>query len=468
MFDRAAKCTRYTDQNEPDWLYCSTYLAPDLEIFIFYMASVSTNFPRVLIIGGGFAGLELAISLQDQQVEVALVDRHNYHTFQPLLYQVATGALEAETIAFPIRRIFQTHSNLKFLLANVLQIKPETNSIDTSIGEMSYDYLVLATGATTNFFGDKQLEHFTMGMKSIPEALNLRSMILQSLEGAVTEKDPVEKEELMTFVIVGGGPTGAELAGALAEFKNHVLDKDYPSLDPKDMRVFIVESKPNVLEVMSEEASAAAKKFLEDLGVIIYNGVRVKSFDGESLLINNGVIIKTRNVLWAAGVTGEFPEGISPELIVAGHRIQTDEINRIQGHTNIFAIGDVSAIITPETPNGHPGVAQVAIQQGKHLAKNLLAMAAGKEPTPFVYNDKGSLATIGRNKAVADLGTFKTQGFTAWLLWCFVHLFTLIGAKNRVIVFIGWCSKYFTYNSSTRLIIRPFNREIMREDTATK
>lgn len=423
---------------------------------------------RVVIVGGGFAGIELAKHLKDSSVEVMLVDRHNYHTFQPLLYQVATGALDAETIAFPIRRIFQRHKNLNFRLADVLKINAEKNSIDTTIGEITYDYLVLATGATTNFFGDKQLEHFTMGMKSIPEALNLRSMILQSLEAAVTEKDPGEKEELMTFVIVGGGPTGVELAGALAEFKDHILTKDYPTLSPKDMRVFVVESKPIVLGVMSDEAAVKAKEYLQEMGVVIYNGVRVKSFDGESMVINNGTTVRTRNVLWAAGVAGEFPEGIAAEHVVSGHRIATDDINLVKGYTNIFAIGDVAAIITPEMPNGHPGVAQVAMQQGKQLAGNLLALVAGKETEPFVYNDKGSMATIGRNKAVADIGKFKTQGFLAWLLWCFVHLFSLVGGRNKIVVFIGWVTKYFSYNSSTRLIIRPFNRELMREDTAAK
>jgi len=429
---------------------------------------IKQHYPRVVIVGGGFAGLELAKHLKDEAVEVVLIDRHNYHTFQPLLYQVATGALEAETIAFPIRRVFQKHKNLNFRLADVLKINPEKNSIDTTIGEITYDFLVLATGATTNFFGDKTLEHFTMGMKSIPEALNLRSMILQSLESAVTEKDPVELEELMTFVIVGGGPTGVELAGALAEFKNHILTNDYPTLNAKSMRVFMVESKPKVLGVMSDVASAKAKEYLEELGVVIYNSVRVKSFDGESLLINNGQVIKTRNVLWAAGVTGDFPAGISEDKIVGGHRIQTDEINRIKGYNNIFAIGDVAAVITEETPNGHPGVAQVAIQQGRQLADNLLAIIQGKETKPFKYNDRGSMATIGRNKAVADLGKFKTQGFRAWLLWCFVHLFSLIGTKNKMVVFLGWIGKYFSYNSANRIIVRPFSRELMREDTAAK
>ncbi len=423
---------------------------------------------RIVIVGGGFGGIELAKHLKDKEVEVVLVDRHNYHTFQPLLYQVATGALEAETIAFPIRRIFQQHRNLNFRLADVLKVIPEKKVIDTTIGAIPYDYLVLATGAATNFFGDKQLEHFTIGMKTVPEALNVRSMILQSLETAVIENDPVEKEELMTFVIVGGGPTGAELAGSLAEFKNHILKKDYPSLNPKDMRVFLVESKPRVLGVMSEEASIKAKEYLEKLGVVIYNSVRVKSFDGESLVINNGEVIKTRNVLWAAGVAGDFPEGLPADRIVSGNRIQTNEYNRVNGYTDIFAIGDVAAVITPDTPTGHPGVAQVAIQQGQQLAKNLLALIEGKQLQPFKYNDRGSMATIGRNKAVADLGRFKTQGFRAWVLWCFVHLFSLIGSRNKMVVFLGWIGKYFSYDSAARIIIRPFSRELMREDTSAK
>jgi NADH:ubiquinone reductase (H+-translocating) len=432
------------------------------------MANERKKCPRVVIVGGGFAGVELSKHLRSKDVEVVLVDRHNYHTFQPLLYQVATGALEAETIAFPIRRLFQRHKNLNFRFADVLQINPEKNTLDTNTGEMEYDYLVLATGAATNFFGDKQLEHYCMGMKTVPEALNLRSMMLQSLESAVLEKDPGEKEELMTFVLVGGGPTGVEMAGAIAEFRNHILTIDYPTLRCEDMRVFLVESKPVVLGGFSAEASKKAKEYLESFGVIVYNGVRVKSFDGETLTINNGTTIRTRNVLWAAGVAGDFPAGMAAATIVGGHRIQTDEYNRVKGYENIFAIGDVAAVITPDTPNGHPGVAQVAIQQGKLLAANLLATLAGKPMKPFKYNDKGSLATIGRNKAVADLGRFKTQGFRAWLLWCFVHLFSLVGVRNRIIVFIGWISKYFTYNGSTRLIVRPFDRETMRENTAAK
>lgn len=424
--------------------------------------------PKVVIVGGGFAGIHLAKGLRKAPVEVILIDRHNYHTFQPLLYQVATGGLEAEMIAFPLRRMFQRQKNFTFLLAEVYAVHTQRSVLETSVGEVGYDYLVLATGAATNFFGNQQLQHFTMDMKTVPQALNLRSMILQSLECALTEKDPEAKEAFMRFAIVGGGPTGVELAGALAEFRRYILERDYPSLKKEQMSVLLIESKPRVLGGMSEEASAKAKEYLERMGVTIQNGVRVSAYDGDTLQINNGQSLQTKNVLWAAGVEGDVPEGLPPEVLQRGKRIATDDINRVKGFSNIFAIGDVASIITPDLPYGHPGVAQVAIQQGKHLAKNLAAIINGSEPTPFVYNDKGSLATIGRNKAVADLGKVKFAGFFAWIIWSIVHLVSLIGFKNRLFVFMTWVGRYFSYNTSTRIIIRPFSRELMTEDPAAK
>ncbi len=428
----------------------------------------SANRPRVVIIGGGFAGINLAKKLNNKPVEVLMLDRHNYHTFQPLLYQVAMGAIEADSIGFPIRRIFTHQKNFTFHLAEVQKINPENNTITADIGEIAYDYLVIATGANTNFFGNKMIEHYTMPMKNISEALNMRSFMLQNLEKAVITTDKEEKEALMTFVIVGGGPTGVELSGALAEMRNHVLCKDYPSLCSSEMKVYLVEGKPVVLGAMSEQASAKAKEFLLKMGVTIYNSVHVQSYDGLELRIDNGALIKTRNVFWAAGVMGEVPEGIDKGTIVRGGKIQTDEINKIVGYQNIYAIGDVSAMITPEYPNGLPGVAPAAIQAGQHLAKNIVRMVNGEPTVPFKYFDKGSLATIGQNKAVADFGKLHFHGFVAWVLWMFVHLMSLVGFTNKATVFVSWAAKYFTKNTDNRLIVRFFNEKTRMTDPVSK
>lgn len=413
--------------------------------------------PRVVIIGGGFGGLTLAKALKKAPVEVLMLDRHNYHTFQPLLYQVAMGSLEADSIGFPIRRIFITQNNFSFNMADVEKIDPESNTLTTNIGEICYDYLVIATGSNTNFFGNKEIEHYAMPMKNIPEALNLRSLILQNLETALVTADMREKFALMTFVVVGGGPTGVELCGALAEMKHLILMKDYHGLSKYDMRVYLVEGKGRLLAAMSPQASAKAKEFLEKDGVIIYNSAHVQSYDGFYLTIDNGKTIKTRNVLWAAGVKGEMPEGIPAETVAKGNRIYVDEINRVKGYENIFAIGDVAAMISSEFPNGHPGVAPAAIQQGNALAKNLVHLIKGEQTVPFKYFDKGSLATIGRNKAVADLGKLHLQGFFAWVIWGLVHIMSLVGFANKGIVLLRWAINYFTKNSDNRLIIRHFN-----------
>ncbi|MXV52515.1 FAD-dependent oxidoreductase [Pedobacter sp. HMF7647] len=428
----------------------------------------STAFPKIVIIGGGFGGIEIAKKLKGKEVKVLMLDRHNYHTFQPLLYQVATGGLEADSIAFPLRKIFKGQKNFTFRNTEVKQIVPERNVVVTSIGEISYDYLVLATGSDTNFFGSKELEHYTMPMKTIPEALNLRSMILQNLEEALIEKDPVKKAGLLNFVIVGGGPTGVELAGSLCELRNHVLQKDYPELDMSLMNIYLIEGSPAVLGPMSEKSQHDAREVLETMGVKVFTQTRVLSYDGDKLSVSDGQEIYSENVLWSAGVMGEVIDGIPKDKIVRGNRITVDETNKVTGFDNIYAIGDVASMVMSEYPQGHPGVAPVAQQQGRHLAKNLLKIINNQQPEPFEYFDKGSMATIGRNRAVVDLGKVHFKGIFAWFIWMFVHLMTLVGFRNKAVVFVNWIWSYFSYDRGTRLIIRPFNRKLMTEDTKNK
>lgn len=429
---------------------------------------VTTKFPTVVIVGGGFGGIELAKRLKDKEVKVLMLDRHNYHTFQPLLYQVATGGLEADSIAFPLRKIFKGQKNFTFRMTDVKCVVPELNKLETDIGDIYYDYLVIATGSETNYFGQKEIEHFSMPMKTIPEALNLRSMILQNLEEALIESDQIVKDSLLNFVVVGGGPTGVELSGALAELKTHVLPNDYPELDIKQVDIYLVEGSPDLLGVMSEKASKKAKDFLEEMGVHVLTDLKVEAYDGQLIKLSSGQSIHTRNVLWSAGVKGAILEGIPKEQIVRGGRIKVNDFNAIEGLNNIFALGDVAAMVSEENPNGHPGVAPVAIQQGKKLAKNLLSIINNETPEPFKYFDKGSMATVGRNKAVVDIGKIRFQGVFAWFVWMFVHLMSLVGFRNKVVTFVNWVWNYFSYDRGTRLIIRKFNRESMTEDVITK
>jgi NADH dehydrogenase len=419
----------------------------------------ASRFPLVVIVGGGFGGLEVANALADEPVEVLMLDKHNYHTFQPLLYQVATGSLEAESIAFSLRKNFDNQKNFRFRIAEVTRIDADRNIIKTTIGEIAYDYLVLATGSTTNFFGNNDIEQHAMPMKSIPEALNLRYLILQNLEEAVLKETKEEREPYLSFVLVGAGPTGVELAGALAELKNHILNKDYPELKKEEMKVYLVDFLPRVLGPMSEQASAAAKDFLTKMGVEVLLNMKVNSYDGDTITFEGGKSIRTKNVIWSAGVMGVIPEGFNKNIVERGNRIKVDNICRVEGFQNIFAIGDVAAMITNDTPKGHPGVAQVAIQMGKATGKNILRLIKGEPTQPFKYFDKGSLATIGRNKAVADLGKIKFQGFFAWLIWMFVHLISLLGFRKKVIVFTNWVGSYISNNGGSRLIIRRFVKE---------
>ena len=425
-----------------------------------------SKFPLVVVVGGGFGGLQIAARLKDKPVEILMIDKHNYHTFQPLLYQVATGSLEADSIAFSLRKNFAGQKNFRFRNAEVTKVNPDKNTIDTTIGEIDYDYLVIATGSTTNFFGNKDVEHFSMPMKSIPEALNLRSLILQNLEEAVLLGTKEEREPYLNFVLVGAGPTGVELAGALAELRNHILTRDYPELSKEHMNVYLVEFQPRVLASMSEQASKGAQEFLKRMGVKVLVNTKVENYDGGEIKFEDGKSIRTKNVIWSAGVMGVVPNGIPKDIIERGNRIKTDSICRIAGSSNIFAIGDVAAMITDETPKGHPGVAQVAIQMGNHVAKTIMQIINGEPTVPFKYFDKGSLATVGRNKAVADLGKLKFQGFFAWLIWMFVHLISLLGFRNKLVVFINWTLSYLTYNGGARLIVRRFVREAVPEEVS--
>lgn len=420
------------------------------------LSSMENERQKIVIVGGGFGGIELAKKLSKQHVDVIILDKHNYHTFQPLLYQVATGGLEADSIAFPIRKIFKGQKNLTFRVTEVQKVIPEENKLLTSIGEISYDHLIIATGSTSNFFGQDEIQQNAMPMKSIPEALNLRSLILQNLEASLITQDPKSKAELLNFVVVGGGPTGVETAGALAELKKHVLKNDYSEIDINNVNIYLIEGSPELLGPMSPQAQKKSQAFLEEMGVTVYLEARVKGYDGKNITLLDGRVIPSATVIWSAGVKGVVLDGLNPECTVRGNRLKVDKINKVECYTNIYAIGDVAAMITDETPNGHPGVAPVAIQQGNLLAKNLINIINGKPTEDFKYFDKGAMATVGRNRAVVDIGKIRFQGVFAWFTWMFVHLMTLVGFRNKLIVFVNWVWSYFSYDRGTRLIIRPF------------
>jgi len=423
------------------------------------MAAIDNDkkFPRVVIIGGGFGGIEIAKGLKDKEVEVVLLDRNNHHTFQPLLYQVATGTLDAPSIAFPLRKMFRKQENFTFRMAEVRRIDVETKQLDTDIGPISYDYLVIATGATTNFFGNKDIEYYAMPMKNVKEAVSIRSFILQNIEASLL-KDPSDRASYLNFVVVGGGPTGVELSGAIAEIRNHILAKDYPELRKEDMNVYLVEGLSKILANLSPQASEKAELYLNELGVKTILNTQVTGYNGNEITFASGDRIQTKTVLWSAGVAGQIPAGIDKETIVRGNRIRIDEQCRVVGTRDVFAIGDVAAMITDELPRGHPGVAPVAQQQGRFLAKQLIRMLNNQPTDRFVYFDKGSMATVGRNKAVVDIGKIRFQGFFAWWVWMFVHLMSLVGFRNRVVTFINWTISYLTFNAGIRLIIHRYKR----------
>lgn len=414
-----------------------------------------TDKPRIVIIGGGFAGIKLVKKLRNLPVQLVLFDRNNYHTFQPLLYQVATAGLEPDSIADPLRKQLEPVKNFFFRMGVVYSINPENNTISTEIGEVSYDHLVIATGSKTNYFGNESIMQHGFPLKQIPQALDLRSHLLQNFEAANIAADEEELSSRMNIVIVGGGPTGVEVAGAMGELKRNILPKDYPELDFDRMRIFLLEGSDRLLQGMSEKSGERSLRYLDKFHVEVQLNTMVKSYDGKEAVLSNGETIKTHTLIWAAGVKGNHPKGLRSEVIKGG-RLAVDLFNRVDGYDNIYAIGDIAMMTSDEYPKGHPMLAQVAIQQGTHLANNLKRQLKGKEMEPFQYKDKGSMATIGRNKAVADLNGVKLGGFLAWMIWMFVHLISIIGFRNRLIVFSNWVWNYFTYDKGTRLIIRKF------------
>ena len=414
-----------------------------------------TNQKRIIIIGAGFGGLQVAQSLAgNDDFQVVLIDKNNYHQFQPLFYQVATAGIEPSAISFPLRLAFHNHPNVHVRVASVTKIIAENNTIETNLGEIQYDYLIMAIGADTNFFGNQNIAEKALPMKSVGEALGLRNRLLENFEKALVSDNEEDKAGLLNVVVVGGGPTGVEVSGTLAEMKKHVLPKDYPELNFDLMQIYIVESGAELLGPMSKNAQIKSKEYLEQLGVNVMLGCRVSDFDGQYAYFNDGSKIRTNNLVWAAGVKANSIEGINPAIIMRGGRMKVNSFNQVEGYNNIFALGDVALMTEEKYPNGHPQVAQPAIQQGKLLAKNLISLIRGNELKSFIYRDLGSMATVGRNLAVVDLPFWKFQGFFAWLTWMFVHLMAIVGVKNKMLIFINWLWNYVTYDQSLRLIIR--------------
>lgn len=409
---------------------------------------------RVVIVGGGFGGLKLANKLKKSGFQVVLIDKNNYHQFPPLIYQVASAGMEPTSISFPFRKIFQHRKDFYFRMAEVRAVFPEKNMIQTSIGKAEYDYLVLAAGTTTNFFGNKHIEEEAMPMKTVSEAMGLRNAILANLERALTCSDKQEQQSLLNVVIVGGGATGVEVAGVLSEMKKFVLPNDYPDMPASMMNIYLIEAGPRLLSGMSEESSEHAEKFLHEMGVNILLNNRVVDYQDHKVMLEDGSEISTRTFIWVSGVTGVTFGNMSPAVIGHGGRIKVDAFNRVEGLSNVFAIGDQCIQVTDKDyPKGHPQLAQVAIQQGKLLAENLVRLEKGQEMQPFHYRNLGSMATVGRNRAVAEFSKVKMQGWFAWVLWLVVHLRSILGVRNKVVVLLNWIWNYFTYDQSMRMIV---------------
>ncbi|MDO9511122.1 MAG: NAD(P)/FAD-dependent oxidoreductase [Bacteroidales bacterium] len=408
---------------------------------------------KIVVVGGGFAGLQLIHNLKNDVFDILLIDQLNHHQFQPLFYQVATSQIEPSSISFPFRKIFQKRKDVRIRLAEVISVDPLSKSLHTSIGDFVFDYLVIATGCKTNFYDNEELRKNAYSLKTTHQAIQIRNAIIETFEKILYVEEQ-EKESLFNIVIVGGGPTGVELSGAFAEIKRDVLPKDYPRIDFSRLQIILLEGSSHTLNSMSAMAQQASMRYLEGLGVILKTGVIVQSYDGKVVKLNSGEVIKSKNVIWAAGVTGNVLTGISEDLITCSNRYKVDRINRLKGHESIFAIGDIAYMETPDYPSGHPQVANVAIHQGKNLAKNIMALQFNKKLTDYEYRDLGSMATVGTNKAIVDLPFMKFKGYFAWYIWMFLHLMLILSVRNKLIIFINWAVNYFTKNSSLRLILK--------------
>jgi NADH:ubiquinone reductase (H+-translocating) len=418
----------------------------------------------IVIIGGGFGGLRLARKLSNKAgFNITLIDRYNYHQFQPLFYQVATAGLDASNISFPLRKVFHNSNNIHFRMAEVTEIVTAQNKVNTTIGDFKYDQLIIATGADTNFFGNQQLMDNAFPMKSTVEALQLRHRLIHNFEDALNTTTETELQSLMNIVVVGGGPTGVELSGAIADMKKYVLPKDYKELDFSKMNIYLLEGSSKTLASMSTKSSNESKKYLEKLGVTVLTNTIVKDYDGNVVTLQNGHTIPTKMVIWAAGIKGNVPVGIHNDLISRGNRIKIDTQCKVIGSSNIYAIGDVAYLEETDFPNGLPQVAPVAMQQADVVAHNLIRQemkSSSKQLINFKYNDKGSMATVGRNLAVVDVTKkIHFKGLFAWLIWMGLHLMLILGVKNRFFVFSNWLYNYFTYDQNLRLIFKEFYRK---------
>lgn len=420
--------------------------------FLYIIDMQAQKQERIIIIGGGFAGIQLLKHLDQEQFEVLLIDKLNHHQFQPLFYQVATSQIEPGSISFPLRKILQDRKNTQIRMAEVTLIDPGNRSILTTIGSFHYDRLIIAAGCSTNYFGNEEIKRNTYSLKSTYDAIKIRNNILQNFEDLLSAKEE-ERELLQNLVIIGAGPTGVELAGAFAEIRNNILPKDYPRFNFKDMKIILIEGSAHTLNGMSEMAKEASERYLKGMGVEILTNIMVESYDGELVNLSNGESIRSKQVIWTAGVMGNIINGLG-EKVVFHKRYIVDRFNQVKGYSNIYAVGDVAYMETPKYPNGHPQVANVAINQAKNLSFNLKRLIHNKPLKEFEYKDKGTMATIGKKKAVVDLPYLKFRGFFAWLVWMFLHLMLILSVRNKMVIFINWAWLFFTRDTSLRLILK--------------